>query len=68
MKLSEKSIRIKKNLLETLTGRTTAIKNNKCINPPYGCGKEIKKFKDQLSQKEYTISGLCQDCQDKFFD
>lgn len=24
-------------------------------------------FKDALSKKEYSISGLCQDCQDKVF-
>jgi len=33
------------------------------------CGKEIKMedFKDQLSIKEYEISGLCQKCQDDTF-
>lgn len=33
------------------------------------CTKEIKtdEFRDQLSVKEYTISGLCQDCQDMVF-
>lgn len=25
------------------------------------------KFKDELSRKEYKISGLCQKCQDKIF-
>lgn len=41
------------------------IKENKC---PI-CGKDIKEedFKDELSKKEYTISGMCQDCQDKTF-
>jgi hypothetical protein len=33
------------------------------------CGEEIKMedFKDQLSIKEYEISGLCQKCQDDTF-
>lgn len=33
------------------------------------CKKEIKEedFIDELSKKEYTISGLCQKCQDEFF-
>ena len=33
------------------------------------CGEEIKieDFKDQLSIKEYGISGLCQKCQDETF-
>jgi hypothetical protein len=32
-----------------------------------GCGKPIKGFKDVLSQREYEISGLCQECQDDVF-
>jgi len=33
------------------------------------CKKEIKDedFRDALSKKEYRISGLCQECQDKAF-
>lgn len=33
------------------------------------CGKEIKMedFRDQLSIKEYSISGMCQKCQDDTF-
>jgi len=33
------------------------------------CGKEIDlgSFRDELSQREYKISGLCQDCQDSVF-
>ena len=29
------------------------------------CDKEVKGFKDELSKKEYEISGMCQLCQDK---
>ena len=34
------------------------------------CGKKIKdaEFKDELSAKEYQISGMCQTCQDKIFE
>ena len=31
------------------------------------CKKEIKGFKDPRSIKEYKISGMCQECQDKTF-
>ena len=31
------------------------------------CGKEIKGFRDPRSIKEYRISGMCQECQDKTF-
>ena len=42
-----------------------AVEANLC---PF-CGKEIKEadFCDDLSKKEYGISGLCQDCQDDVF-
>ena len=34
------------------------------------CGKEVQPvdFKDELSIKEYKLSGLCQSCQDKTFN
>lgn len=35
------------------------------------CGKKIDvetEFKDELSKKEFGISGLCQSCQDEFFN
>ena len=31
------------------------------------CGRPAVKFKDALSRSEYSISGLCQKCQDKTF-
>jgi hypothetical protein len=31
------------------------------------CGKAATEFRDQLSRKEYGISGLCQACQDEIF-
>lgn len=53
------------NLLTRLTGvsRRKAIHSNVCT----GCGRPAHLFRDALSQKEFTISGLCQDCQDKVF-
>lgn len=37
-------------------------------NCPF-CGKRVVMldFRDALSRKEYSISGLCQKCQDEFF-
>jgi hypothetical protein len=54
-------------MLEQTFGRTTAIHNDMCVKRPYGCGEPIGPFRDQLSETEYTISGLCQTCQDSVF-
>ena len=43
--------------------RHTAILTDKCV----ACDKEAKEFRDALSRKEYTISGMCQACQDEVF-
>ena len=42
------------------------MENKKPICP--SCQKEITIFKDNLSLKEFSISGMCQECQDKTFD
>jgi hypothetical protein len=57
------------NFLEENFGRTTAIRENLCVPPPIGCGKPVsmEDFRDEVSRKEYRISGLCQACQDQFF-
>ena len=41
------------------------VKDRKC---PF-CGKQIviADFRDDLSLKEFTISGICQKCKDEFF-
>jgi len=44
--------------------RTQALKTKKCVM----CTNPNMDFRDQLSIKEYAISGLCQKCQDEFFD
>jgi hypothetical protein len=56
----------KKILLELgMTEKLYLIQNNCC---PFCKEKiDIKSFKDSLSVKEYEISGLCQNCQDKIF-
>ncbi len=43
--------------------RTGSIQSNTCMV----CGKDATQFKDTLSEKEYRISGMCQECQDKTF-
>ena len=51
--------------LSTLTGvsRPKAILANTCT----WCKKAALDFTDDLSRKEYTISGMCQSCQDKTY-
>lgn len=55
--------------LFTLLGfsRRATILADRCAPEPYGCGGEAKDFRDELSRKEYSISGLCQRCQDEIF-
>ena len=36
---------------------------NKCVT----CVEPVGAFKDALSRKEYSISGMCQACQDSIF-
>lgn len=47
--------------------RRDTIRENNCRPPPIGCGLGANAFRDDLSRKEFTISGLCQPCQDKVF-
>ena len=53
--------------LERMFGRSTAIEADRCIPPPAGCGGPAVEFNTELSRREYSISGLCQQCQDKVF-
>jgi len=43
--------------------RLTAIENKVCVF----CQAPATTFKDALSEKEFTISGTCQKCQDDIF-
>lgn len=45
--------------------RRTAIRAGRCVPAPVGCGGDATEFRDAQSTIEYTISGLCQACQDK---
>ena len=52
-------------MLSKLTGvsRVGAVAEASCVS----CKGEASSFRDSLSQKEYSISGLCQSCQDNIF-
>lgn len=65
-KPSEKSPQMEE-FLERFAGRSTAIKEDKCVPPPMGCGGPATEFRDEVSKEEYRISGLCQRCQDAIF-
>lgn len=61
----------KKRLLDKM-GLGEAHRTISCVAPPIGCGRELTAEEiaswDDLSRKEYTMSGLCKTpCQDKVF-
>lgn len=43
--------------------RVDTIRANKCMT----CDKDVTGFRDPKSAREYTISGMCQECQDSVF-
>jgi hypothetical protein len=43
--------------------RSLAIAGNGCVK----CGELATDFRDEVSRKEFGISGLCQPCQDSIF-
>ena len=51
--------------ISMLTGKSREIQiaSDKCMT----CSGDATDFKDDISQKEYTISGMCQACQDSMF-
>jgi len=53
------------NLITSFTGkdRRETIKASLCAT----CDAQAVEFRDALSMKEYTISGMCQKCQDSVF-
>ena len=57
-------------LLESLRNQLAALENRP---PPKAgqcplCGKDGPfKFKDEISRKDYEITGCCQECQDKTY-
>ena len=44
-------------------GRKVAMDNQMCVM----CGNDANHFDDELSRREYGISGMCQSCQDGVF-
>jgi len=55
----------KKIVKQFFPGAIKNIENNKCAM----CGNKINKkdFRNDISLKEYKISGMCQKCQDHMF-
>ena len=45
--------------------RKESIESKKCVMCPEEV--DLDSFKDEISLKEFHISGMCQTCQDKFF-
>ena len=52
-------------VLGALTGkdRVETVADNRCVT----CNSPDMRFRNALSRKEYTISGMCQSCQDSVF-
>jgi phosphate uptake regulator len=48
--------------------RQVSIAIGTCVSPPFGCSQPIKGFRDEISAREYKITGMCQACQDKMFE
>jgi hypothetical protein len=42
---------------------STSIENDICVS----CGAPAVEFSDEISKREFSISGLCQKCQDVVF-
>lgn len=50
-------------VIEMLIKKDGAIQAGTCVC----CNDKAEEFRDEISVKEYKISGLCQRCQDVFF-
>jgi len=57
--------KFKEGMAQAMFGRSAAIAKagGQCVS----CGEFNLEFRDELSRKEYGISGLCQCCQDNVF-
>jgi hypothetical protein len=47
--------------------RPVAIATGNCVASPLGCGRKVQGFLDEISAKEYQITGHCQKCQDRIY-
>jgi hypothetical protein len=60
-------------LLNEVFGTVSAVRANRCVDKPVGCGREIPpnefgaEYWTELARREYTMSGLCNRCQDEVF-
>lgn len=62
---TEKSLGMEASLVfNNPKGRKGSIEADECTQ----CCKPASTFKDALSRREFTISGLCQECQNRFFE
>ena len=50
--------------LDAVFDRTNKIENSECTT----CGEPVGEFWNETSRKEYALSGMCQACQDAFFN
>lgn len=64
MDASQKSLSME-SFLTKMTGvdRVATIQANTCT----WCGKTAAEFRNDISRREYSISGFCQSCQDDVF-
>jgi hypothetical protein len=64
MKATNKASEIE-TMLTNISGRSrvASVANNTCT----WCGGPAVEFRNKISLREYRISGMCQDCQDKIF-
>ncbi|MEM3192824.1 MAG: hypothetical protein QW292_12240 [Candidatus Parvarchaeota archaeon] len=58
--------RIRRKMMERIVDKKTLEEREKAGVCRF-CGKSITKFRDEASEREYRLSGLCQECQDKMF-
>jgi len=67
MKATKKDPKIDQFILSMFgRDRTATISAGLCVTCP-SKGNIASSFTDDLSKKEYSISGMCQKCQDDFF-
>ena len=49
------------------SSRHGAVKTGRCISPPLGCGGPANNFTSERAEREHSISGRCEDCQNEAF-
>ena len=66
MQPTPKSERVE-HVLQLLAGdsRIDAITQDRCLKAPIGCGQPIGPFRSAQHEHDYTITAICQACQDR---